>query len=61
MAWSTAKRKAGKGWDLLGPDLQEALVAKEALDIIGNQIVPKPEEAVTRLHEIIEYARQVLR
>lgn len=61
IAWMKARQRTGAAWHLVGPDLQEALAAKEAIEIIGNQVAPKdPETALTRLNEIIEFARKVL-
>ena len=33
-AVARARRRAGAGWSLLGPELQEALVAKECITVV---------------------------
>lgn len=40
-----AKGRAGTGWDLLGPDLQEALTYRETARLIQGQDLAKYEPA----------------
>lgn len=39
MAYRGARRRAGIGWDLLGKELREALIARELLLIFASQEV----------------------
>jgi hypothetical protein len=33
-----AKNRVGSGWELLGPELQKALIAEEALSVVRSQM-----------------------
>jgi hypothetical protein len=52
-AISDAKKRAGTGWKLLGPALQRALVAQEALRMLLCQIDPEFKQARQLVQDIV--------
>ena len=48
-----AKARAGAGWDLLGADLQEALIAREVVGVLLSQITVEGED----MHVMKQIAR----
>lgn len=50
LALKNAKARAGNGWDILGADLREALVAREIASIILGQAGEEYAPAQIMLH-----------
>ena len=52
------KKSWGAGWDKLGPDLREALVAREIVSVLLTAALPSTLEANPELASMHEMARE---
>lgn len=58
MCRKNARKRCGDGWRLLGPDLQEALIAREALTVV--LMVANGQENNKGLQHVAAVARHAL-